>query len=459
MRTARLLPLLTLVGLTAAAPAFAAAPAGWTTPEVLAQPAATQLAVAGSAQAEAFAWTVTSKRTIRTRSGARVPATYVRARMRLPGGRLGTARAISATNELVSSPAVALDDVGNATAVWVQAGQHNRIMASFRPHGGRFGASVEIGRTSAFASARPQIAVAERGAATIAWNGGNTIEAVRRPRGSCAVGRPRGCFGAPQRFSVGTDQAVAISPGGRGFLVWAANAREGGEVHTRLRIAVAQPGHPYGHSQAITTTGDASQPAIAVLSGQSAVVAWRGSLPAGGEQNSDATIFAAERDADGTISAPQAVSAFPGSDPQLGTNEQGEAILAWDERNSTAQNPDGGEVAAAVRPPSAQLFGAPMTISASNVYASPASLTVDTSGGATLVFTTAPGISTPAASNNSASGPVALSYYHPSGDPGFVFSRRLPDGFTDARVLAAGQDVSIISGGDSGSTLISDPAY
>ncbi|HEX4364400.1 MAG TPA: hypothetical protein VHZ75_07595, partial [Solirubrobacteraceae bacterium] len=344
-------------------------------------------------------------------------------------------------------------------AVWVQAGQHNRIMASFRPHGGRFGAPVEIGRTSVFASARPQIAVAERGAATIAWNGANAIDVVRRPRGPCAAGRPRGCFGAAQRFSAGADQAVAISPGGRGFLVWAANAREGGEVHTRLRIAVAQPGHPYGHSQAITTTGDASQPTIAVLSGQSAVVAWRGSLPAGGEQNSDATILAAERDADGTISAPQAVSAFPGSDPQLGTNEQGEAILAWNQRNSTPQNPDGGEVAAAVRAPSAQLFSAPTTISAPDIYASAASLAVDTSGAATLVFTAAAGISTPSASGGPANGPVVLSYYHPSGDPGFVFSQRLPDGFMDARVLATGQDVSIISGGDGDRTLVSDPAY
>ena len=268
------------------------------------------------------------------------------------------------------------------------------------------------------------------------------------------------CFGAPQRFSAGTDQAVAISPGGRGFLVWAANARDGGDVHTRLRLAAAQPGHPYGHSQAITTTGDASQPAVAVLSGRSAVVAWRGSLPAGGEQNSDATIFAAERDANGTISAPQAVSAFPGSDPQLGTNELGEAILAWNQRNSTPQNPDGGEVAAAERPPSGGLFDAPMTISAPDVYASAASLAVDTSGGATLIFAAAPGISTPSAQGQPSNGLVELAYVHiRSGDPGFVFWQQLPQAFAGGRVLAAGQDVSIISDGDGGRTLISDPAY
>lgn len=449
MRTRLLPPTLALAAVAGLA-APAAAGAAWSAPQTLVRPAAAQLAAVGAQNAAVFVWTVTSKRLIRTRAGSRTFATYVRARIRLPGGRLRTTRAISSTTELVSDPAVALDAGDNATAVWTQAGRHVRIMVSFRPRGGQFGPPVEIGRTNAFATARPQIAVASLGGATIAWNGGQAIHVVRRPAGRCAAGRPRACFGTPQRFSPGADQVVATTAGGRGYVVWAAKTRVRGEARTRLRIAVAAPGRRFERSQAITTNGDASQPAIALLTHERAVVAWRGSPPAGGEQDTDATIFATQRDRAGAIAPPQAVSVLPGSDPQLATNVQGEAILAWNQRRSTPQNPDGPEVAAAVRPATGDAFGSPVTLSPPDVAAGSISIAVDAGGTAALVYSAAAGLSAVR------EGPVAVSVQRAPGAAGFGNPQLLPAEFTGAFVFNAGTPIMAASGGSGGRTLLSN---
>ena len=262
-------------------------------------------------------------------------------------------------------------------------------MFSFRPRDGRFGTPVEIGRTGAFINSRPQVVVSSSGAAVIAWNAGRQMRVVRRPAGRCRSASPRGCFSAPQNFGAGSDHTLAMSADGNAFLVWAANVREGDDFHTRLRIAVAARGRRFGHSEAITRSGEASQPAVAITPDGDAIVAWRGSLPAGGEQNSDATIFAAERDRLGRLSAPQPISQHPGYEPRIATNPQGEAILVWNERDYTPQNPDGQQVAVAVRRADGGGFGSPLTLSAADVAAGSASLAVDAGGMATIVYSAA----------------------------------------------------------------------
>ncbi len=315
----------------AAAQAAQAAQAAWSPARTLADPAAETLAAAGNAQrTEVFAWRVTTKRFRRlpTQTGF---ASYIRAKVRLPGGTLGASRIISATKELVANPAVALDAAGNATVVWSQAGSHVRIMGAYRRNGGSFTKPFEIGRTSAFIGSRPAIAVASNGAAVVAWNGGGRMQVARRPAGRCRAnpaGLARGCFGRPQSFVRGADQTVATTPGGTAFVVWAATVRRAGAAHTALRLAIAPPGGLFGPGRPIPSPGDASQPTLAIGPHGSAIIAWRGSLPAGGEQNADATIFAAVRDSNGVLAGSQPVSLLPGSNPQVRVNGQGEAILA-----------------------------------------------------------------------------------------------------------------------------------
>jgi hypothetical protein len=117
--------------------------------------------------------------------------------------------------------------------VWSQAGDHVRIMGAYWTRGGRPGTPFEIGRTSAFISSRPAIAVAAGGAAAIAWSGGSRMQVARRPAGRCRPGRERGCFTRPQSFLRGTDQTVATTPGGTAFVAWTARVRRGGAIHTR----------------------------------------------------------------------------------------------------------------------------------------------------------------------------------------------------------------------------------
>jgi hypothetical protein len=242
---------LALATLGAGAPA---AQAAWTPPQVLVRDrGAANVSAAGNGRgSEAFVWKVTSGRVIRAgdRTGA---ASYVRARIRRPDGRLGRARTISRTGAIVADPQIGVDERGNATAVWAQAGRHLTIMAAVRPHGRRFGRPFELGRSRHFADARPALAVGRFGDTVVAWNSGRSIDVVRRGPSICAPRRSRGCFGAPLRLRSGADQTVAVGPLGSAYVVWAAQTRTAGAVHTRLRMtAIRRDGRALGRSGAST---------------------------------------------------------------------------------------------------------------------------------------------------------------------------------------------------------------
>ena len=428
------------------------ASAAWTQPMTLASPAAENLAVAGSdAQSQAFVWKVTTRHFVRTRTQSGY-ASYVRVRLRQPLGKLVASRAISATTAIVTNPSVTMDYLGNATAVWTQADRRIRVMGAYRPRGGQFGRPFEIGRSGAFNDARPQVAVAPiEGTTTVVWNAGSQLLVSRRRPGRCGPGRPRGCFSSPQRYARGTDQTIAVTPEGTTFIVWAATVREGDVVHTRLRLVSARRGRRFGHSQAIGAGGDASQPSLALAPDGSVIVAWRASLPAGGEQNLDAPILAAIRDPNGATSSAQTISQLPGSTPQVGVNPQGEAVAVWSQINPTPTNPDGREVAAALRPASRGAFEPPVRLHAANVSAGSPSLAVESSGDMTVVYSAS--VIEPGGS----SGPAAISLRRTSGSP-FGTPETLPTDFSGAFVFAAGARVTAVSGGSGGRTLISDVA-
>src|SRR5205085_6599485 len=104
----------------------------------------------------------------------------------------------STTRGIVTGAQIGLDDAGNATAVWTQAGAHLSIMAAYRPHGKRFGAPFEIGRSTHFNDARPQLAVGRFGDAVVAWNQGRHVQVRRRSATArCSPKRPIECFRKP----------------------------------------------------------------------------------------------------------------------------------------------------------------------------------------------------------------------------------------------------------------------
>jgi hypothetical protein len=443
----RLLPSALAIAALAGATAAPAAPAAWGPPHTVTSPTAQNIAATGNAKGEQlFAWRVTTKR--RLRSGF---ASYVRARARLANGTLGATRIISSTREMVATPAVALDAAGNATVVWSQAGRQTRIMGAYRPRGDRFGTPFELGRTSAFLGARPSIAVTPGGAATVTWNGGAQVQVVRRAVARCRTRSASGCFTRPQYFSRGADQTVAMTAGGTAFIVYSSTARMGTEVRTQLRLAIA-PGRDglFGPTRTIPGPGQASQPSLALTADGSALIAWRGSPPTGGEQDVAGPILVSARDAMGRLVGPVVVSQFPGSRPQLRLNGRDEAILVWNQSNPTPANPDGQEVAVAVRGASGA-FGGPLTLSAPGTAAGGASLAVDAAGTATVVYSAArlgAGYTT---------GPILPLVHRRAPGGAFGAPQQLPTGFPGAFVFAAGMRVTAVSAGFGGDrTAISD---
>ncbi|HVF77367.1 MAG TPA: hypothetical protein VNA28_03640 [Solirubrobacteraceae bacterium] len=445
------LRLLSVTALAVVATATGSAPAhaAWGPPQVLAAPAAEQLAATGNAeQAELFAWKVTTRRRVRTATQTGF-ASFVRARMRRANGSLGAARAISSAKELVANPAVALDSAGNATVVWVQSGRTIRIVGAHRRTGGRFGRPFVIGRSTAFSDARPALTVGPDGAIVVVWNGGRRVQVARRTAARCAAGRPRGCFGGAQSFTRGTDHAIAMSRGGSAFVVWAASVGRGGAAGTALRMAIAPRGLRFGFPRAISSAGNVSQPSVAVAPNGDAIVAWRASLPAGGEQNADAPIVSAVRASSGIISASQVVSELPGSGPQVRANDQGEAILVWNQRNPTPENPDGPEVAGSLRPAGASAFEAPFLFSPAGAAAGSASLAIDDDGTAVAGYTASltGGYRPP---------PAAFTRSMTSGRATFATPESLGEDFSGAFVFSAGSLVTAASAGSGGRTLIRD---
>jgi len=425
--------LLTAQITTATAPA---AHASWTQPQAITGPSATNLHGAGNARgSQAFAWKVSSERFVRLRSQSGL-AGHIRARIRLPDGRLGRAQTISSTREIVAHPQIGVSESGDATAVWVQAGRHLRIMAAYRPRGGRFDTPFELGRSMHFDDARPAIVVGRFGDAVVAWNHGRAIQVVRRAGNAiCAPRRARACFRPKLSLRAGADHALALGPLGSAYVVWAAGERRAGEFHTRLRMTVIRrSGLVTGREHAVSRAadGDASQPSIAVRRDGRADIAWRASLPAGGEQNLAAPIMAAVSSPGAVTSQPRAVSLHPGERPQLRGNRQGEAILAWKESNPTPQNPDGPQVAVAARPAGADTFGAPSAITPPDLAAGGASLAIDVAGSAHVVYATA-----------SASGTAGLTHVRA---PGGAFGppSPLPAGLQPLSLIAAGAKVTAV---------------
>lgn len=340
---------------------------GWTAPSTFIRPAADVSAAGSPSGREAFVWPVETQRSLNG-----VPISFVRARIRLPDGRLTRTQTISRTDQVAQAPSVAFDAAGTATAVWIEGDNlhTDQIMVAVRPRGGRFGTPVAV---AAPGLTRPVLAVARDGAAAIAWSRDySRSQVVVRTPGHCASQRPRGCFGSAQSVDGGGDATVTIGPDDTAYMAWPDRC---------IRIAVAPHGERFESPQAISDNSVAcSQPAVAVAADGNAVIAWRASPPASEESNRSAAIRVAVRDPRGRISPPQTLS-LAGDSPRICVNRQGEVIVLWQQRSS-----DGTTLTAAVGPIGGT-FGAPTELSPpSDEQNVDGSLAVDHHGNAIVAY-------------------------------------------------------------------------
>jgi hypothetical protein len=367
----------------------AVAQAGWSEPQTLEH---TVTAAAGNARGEeAFTWRVPTPAKLRFGvSGLRV--SYVRARLRLPDGRLTPPQSISRTHGVVARPAaIGLDAHGTATAVWTEVrprtGVRSAIMVAVRAPGGRFGRPVEVGQ--ALLGDDVKLAVAGDGAAVIVRLSRARISALQRPAGRCATGRARACFGPVQviyslRCSpIGLCEGVVggpldsldvmFGPDDRAYVAWLG---VGG-----ARLAVTH-GRRFGQPLAIPTSGES--PELAVLPSGRAVLAWL----TRSARNLTLVRAAVSDPAGRRLSVPQTVPSRWVSgygdcaNLQLRANRQGETTLVWECLPIRGAH---RMIAAAVRRPGGD-FGPGTALSPADRGAAQPALAVDAEGTTILVY-------------------------------------------------------------------------
>jgi hypothetical protein len=340
--------------------------AGWGPPTTLIGLPAYAGAAGSPSGMEAFVWEVESEQSLHG-----LPVSFVRARIRLPDGRLTRVQTLSRADEVTRAPSVALDSSGTATAVWVEGDNlhTDRIMVAVRPPGGRFGTPAAV---AAAGITRPVLSVSRDGAAVIAWSKDyGRSQVVVRPPGRCAQRAARECFGPVQSFEGGGDATVSFGANATAYVAW---------PHGCIALAVASRGRRFGAPQTISN-GPCSQPAVAVGSDGSALIAWRASPPAGEESNRWGLIRAVERDRQGRISSVRTLSRREGDTPRISISRRGEVIVLWQQRSRR------GNTLTAVVGRVGGTFGAPIQISPPSEQENvPGELAVDHDGTAIVVY-------------------------------------------------------------------------
>lgn len=154
---------------------------------------------------------------------------------------------LTAVNEPSVSPQIAIDDAGNAVAVWEGANAGNStVQAAVRPAGGRFSAPATLSVPRRNASS-PQVAIDETGGAVAVWERFNGAQ-VEVQRAQAPAGRP---FSAPAGVSTlgfggGTVQ-VGIDRTGDALAVWDRNNGRNTVVQaraSRTKLSRVQPPRP-----------------------------------------------------------------------------------------------------------------------------------------------------------------------------------------------------------------------
>jgi hypothetical protein len=237
----------------------------------------------------------------------------------------------------VSGTQIAVDPVGNTTAVWGRSeGRSFVVQSATRPAGGSWSAPVNLSKAGAGSAL---VAVDPEGEATAVWllerDGGNrsVVQSATRPAG--------GSWSAPVNLSPGEQDAsspqVALDPQGGATVVW--EEESSGAIQSATR--------PAGGSWSAPVTLSATRsggPQVAVDAQGNATAVWERYNP------KDTLIQSASRSAGGSWSAPVNLSK-PGrntQEAQIAIGPQGDATAIWARSNGRdlvvqgAMRPAGG---------------------------------------------------------------------------------------------------------------------
>ena len=248
----------------------------------------------------------------------------IRAVFRPAGGAFGAVRTLAGGQ--TSEPLVALDRRGGAVAVWSR-GVH--IEGAFARRGGRFGKVRFVGPGDI-----PQLAVNARGDALAVWRLGippkARVLAAFRPSG--------GRFGKPQRISrsdAGEETHGALDGRGNALAIWRRRDRNG---HDNWVEAAFRPVHGrFGKPQRLSRrSAGASGARVAFDSRGNALAIWALRL----RHDRGTLLQATYRPAGGRFRKPRTISRSEGIGAiRLSFARSGEALAVWEDFGS-AQDPD-----------------------------------------------------------------------------------------------------------------------
>ncbi len=169
----------------------------------------------------------------------------------------GAVKLLETSNVDASNPQVAMDNKGNATAVWEQAGSiyANRFSA------GAWGTAKLMGTSSGWATS-PQVAMDNNGNAIVIWTQSGSIYANRYTAGAWGTAT---LLNASAGW--GLSQQVAMDNNGNAMAVWA----QGGSIY-----AARYTGGAWGKAQLIETgAGNAFVPQVALDGSGNAFAVWQ----------------------------------------------------------------------------------------------------------------------------------------------------------------------------------------
>lgn len=242
------------------------------------------------------------------------------------------AQDLSAPGASAFVPQVAFDRAGNAIAVWHRfEGIHTIVQAAFRPAGGSWQLPAQDLSAPAGSATAAQVAVDNAGNAIAVWhrsNGSNTIvQAAFRPAGGPWQLPAQDLSASGQNAS---ESQVALDPAGNAVAVWT----RFDSFNYIAQGAVRPAGGPWQLAQDLSVAGrNASDPQVALDSAGNAVAAWR-------RFNGTNTIVqAVARPSGGPWGLPQDVSPLgeDGLYPRLKTDAAGNAHLVWQKSSGTSQ--------------------------------------------------------------------------------------------------------------------------
>jgi hypothetical protein len=321
--------------------------------------------------------------------------TRVQAARRPAGGSWGTPVTLSAEIKDAFEPQVALDRLGNAVVVWTRYSETNdRVQVSRQPAHGSWSAPINLSAAGQNAGA-PQVAANGQGTAVAVWSrfdgSHGRVQAARRPAG--------GSWGTRFTLSAAGQDAgnhqIAIDEQGNAVAVWF----RGDSSNNRVQTARQVPGGTWTSPVNLSAPGgNANEPQIEFDGQGNSVAVWTAI------DGTTRRVQTARRIVGGPWGSPLNLSAT-GRDaysPQLAVNAHGSTVAVWERSDGVN---DRVQVA---RRPVGDSWGAPRLLSAAGQNGHSSRVAIDTQGNAVAVWSRSDGTNTRAQARGlDAAGPIS----------------------------------------------------